>query len=251
LRGDDTFQPKRRRDVTFPLGLAVLVVTAHALGWLAERVKQPALLGHMLAGVLWGPFVLDGVHPDRLLSSLSDVSVMAVVVAAGLEMRLRDVRRSLSGGGLLALGPAFLFPAVGGALFARLAGETVRGAIVVGLCTSVTALPVALRILNRAGLLQSRIAGVAISGALVGDLIVLAGLALMGTGGAVAMPYAVVGFLVSLLASDVVDRFETSRRVRHVVAAITTAVFAPFSLSYQGVQIAPAAAAAAPPVAVR
>ncbi|WP_374634328.1 cation:proton antiporter [Ferrovibrio sp.] len=46
------------------LTLAILLASAHALGYLAERLRQPRLVGEILAGVLLGPFVLKLMLPD-------------------------------------------------------------------------------------------------------------------------------------------------------------------------------------------
>src|SRR5208282_4670310 len=42
----------------FVLTIALLLVAVHGLGYLAERLKQPRIVGEILAGILLGPFVL-------------------------------------------------------------------------------------------------------------------------------------------------------------------------------------------------
>jgi Kef-type K+ transport system membrane component KefB len=49
----------------FVLTIAVLLVAVHGLGYLAERLKQPRIVGEILAGILLGPFVLRFWHPLR------------------------------------------------------------------------------------------------------------------------------------------------------------------------------------------
>ena len=146
--------------MSLALSLIAIVASAHLCGWLSEKAGQPALFGHMLAGLVWGPFALDAIPAVGALGTASDISVLFVVTSAGLGMRLSEVRDVFRGAGVLALLPAFLVPAVAGVLFASAAGQPRRAAIVVGLCVSVTALPVALRILDRAGMLRTRIAAV-------------------------------------------------------------------------------------------
>src|SRR5687768_17065639 len=45
------------------LSLAILVATAHAVGYRFERLRQPRLVGEILTGVLLGPFVLGRWSP--------------------------------------------------------------------------------------------------------------------------------------------------------------------------------------------
>ncbi len=46
------------------LTLAVLLGAAHILGYLAERLRQPRLVGEILAGILLGPYLLKELVPD-------------------------------------------------------------------------------------------------------------------------------------------------------------------------------------------
>jgi Kef-type K+ transport system membrane component KefB len=43
--------------MTLIASLSLVLIIAHLLGWIAERLEQPALLGHMLAGIVLGPLV--------------------------------------------------------------------------------------------------------------------------------------------------------------------------------------------------
>lgn len=153
--------------------LCLLIAAAHLLGRLAERLRQPELLGHMVAGMLLGPALLGWVTASPGLNAVADFAVLMVVVAAGLEMRLRSVTDVFRGRGLLALLPCFLLPVLLGVLFARLTGFAWVAAVVTGLCIGVTALPVALRILAGFHLLGTRLAQIVIAGALLADVAVL------------------------------------------------------------------------------
>src|SRR5580698_7197174 len=47
----------------FVLTIAILLVAVHGLGFLAEKLKQPRIVGEILAGILLGPFVLKVLAP--------------------------------------------------------------------------------------------------------------------------------------------------------------------------------------------
>lgn len=159
--------------------LCLLLIAAHVLGKLAARFGQPELLGHMTAGVLLGPAVLDWVSANHQLNSFADLAVLFVVITAGLEMRLGEVTSMFKGRGVLALLPGVILPAAAGFALALYFAYTWMGATVVALCVSVTALPVALRILASFGLIGTRLAQLTIAGALLADVLVLLGLGIL------------------------------------------------------------------------
>jgi Kef-type K+ transport system membrane component KefB len=153
--------------------LALLLISAHVLGAIAERFNQPALLGHMVAGVVLGPSILGWIEPTVPLGAATDVAVFFVVVTAGLEMRLQDVLAVFRGRGLVALALSFAIPAAAGSSLAFAFHLPLVPSLVLTLCISVTALPVALRILSSFGMLETEVARVAIAGALLSDVFVL------------------------------------------------------------------------------
>jgi len=150
-----------------------MLIGAHLLGWVAERLRQPALVGHMLAGILLGPSVLNWMQAGPKFAAISDLSVLFVVVAAGLEMRMHHVLDVFRGKSSFALLVGFAISTAMSGAFAWLMGMALIPGLVVTLCLSVTALPVALRILSSFGMLDTSIARVAIASALLADIIVL------------------------------------------------------------------------------
>ena len=159
--------------MTLFASLALLLVCAHALGAVAERCKQPALLGHMVAGVVLGPSMLRWIEPTPSLGAATDIAVFFVVMTAGLEMQFQDVLAIFRGRGLAALALSFAIPAAAGSLLALAFHLPFIPGLVLTLCISVTALPVALRILSSFDMLDTEVARVSIAGALLSDVFVL------------------------------------------------------------------------------
>lgn len=191
--------------------LALLSGFALALGVLARRFGQPALLGHMVAGIVLGPSLLGWTRATPALAAAADLAVFFVVVAAGLEMRMPHVLETFGGRGSFALLPGCLIPAAAAGALVWAMGLAFAPAMVVTLCVSVTALPVALRILSELGLLNTHVARVAISSALVSDVLVLLVLGVViamatsqrdaGLLGAVSLAVLKLGVLLLLVAA--------------------------------------------------
>jgi Kef-type K+ transport system membrane component KefB len=159
--------------MTLIVGLFLMLIAAHLLGRLAEKLRQPALAGQMVAGIVLGPSILGWVHAAPMFAAVADLSVLFVVATAGLEMRMQHVLDVFRGKGAFALLLGFAVPAAVAGAFAYAIGQAFVPGLVATLCLSVTALPVALRILSDFGLLETPIARVAIASALLSDVVVL------------------------------------------------------------------------------
>ncbi|MBX3723142.1 MAG: cation:proton antiporter [Turneriella sp.] len=153
--------------------LLVLIIAARLLGSLFKRFHQPAIVGEMLAGVILGPSVLNFIQADAALSGISDLAVFLVVLSAGLEMQFKDILDALKGRGLILAILAFFIPmAAGIAVGIAYELDTMR-VVFLGLCVSITALPVAVRILQSFNMLDSEIARYSVATAVLNDITAL------------------------------------------------------------------------------
>ncbi len=82
---------------------------ALALGCVAERVKMPALVGYLVAGILIGPATPGFVADVELAAQLSEIGVMLLMFGVGLHFSLADllaVRRIALPGAVVQMGLA-------------------------------------------------------------------------------------------------------------------------------------------------
>src|SRR5512137_633777 len=88
------------------ISLSILLATARIFGELAHRLRQPAVVGEILAGVLLGPTVLGAIAPDAnaflfpqtgagavAFHAITAVAVTLFLMVAGLEVDLSNVWR--------------------------------------------------------------------------------------------------------------------------------------------------------------
>src|SRR4051794_27086588 len=170
------------------LQLGVLLGLALLLGRLAVRLRLPAVVGELAAGVLLGPSLLAHLAPSvstwllphdpvqqHLLDAVGLVGVLLLVGVTGMHVDLDLVRRTgvraagVSAGGLLiplatGVGLGFLLPASvsgrGGAVFAMFLG--------VAMCVS--AIPVISKILLELRLLHRGIGQLIMTAAAIDDI---------------------------------------------------------------------------------
>lgn len=145
------------------LGLALL------LGFVAARLKLPALLGYLVAGVLIGPFTPGFVADSNMAAELAEIGVMLLMFGVGLHFSLNDlleVRKIALPGAVLQIAVA---TALGGGL-AWYWGWGLGGALVFGLALSVASTVVLLRALEDSGALESMNGRIAVGWLIVEDL---------------------------------------------------------------------------------
>lgn len=154
----------------FLAGLLILIVAARLIGRLFAVFGQPELIGEILAGILLGPAILGLVKPGPSLSGISNIAVFFIILGAGLEMRFADIAGAMRGRGLLLATISFVVPFAGGVVIGAVFGFDLMRTMFVGLCISITALPVTVKLLGSLGMLHTRIARHALATAVINDL---------------------------------------------------------------------------------
>lgn len=181
------------------LALVIIILAAKAGGWIAVRLRQPAVLGELLAGLLLGPTVLDLIHLpafsdpkllDEEVTALAEIGVVFLMFVAGLEVDVSEMRRagrvSILGGVLGVVVPLIL-----GALIALPFGYHGEAALFVGIILTATSVSISAQTLLELGVLRTR-EGIALLGAAVVDdvlviMLLSVFLALVGGGGSVIL----------------------------------------------------------------
>lgn len=153
--------------------ILLLLVVSRVFGEIMVRFKQPGIIGEILSGVLLGPAVLNLIQPTEHLAGISELSVFLIVLQAGLEMSFTQVVGALFGRGIIISLLAFFIPLGAGTLLGFVYREPPVQALFLGLCMSITALPVAVRILENLKLLDSAIGRYSVSTAILNDVCAL------------------------------------------------------------------------------
>ncbi|MFH1159848.1 MAG: cation:proton antiporter [bacterium] len=159
--------------IPFALLLLLLLLAAKVLGEICERVKQPAMIGEVLAGILLGPSVFAIIEPSQDLQVLADLGILLLIILAGMEIDVEEIRNTIRGrNGWIAI-MTFCIPFLSGLTVGYFFGFDYTFTIFLGLCIAITALPVSIRILMDLGQLKSDIGQRIISAAIFNDVVAL------------------------------------------------------------------------------
>ena len=167
-------------DIPQFVGLLVVILgTAKALGALAQRIGQPAVLGELVAGVLLGHSVLGLVDPQTdVLHLLAELGVIILLFEIGLETNLRQLLQVGGAATVVALVGVALPFALGYVVCVMLGFETLV-AVVAGATLTATSVGITARVLADLNHLQEPESHIILGAAVIDDVIGLVILAVV------------------------------------------------------------------------
>ena len=176
----------------FLLSISIMLFFAKLLGEFFTKIKQPAIIGEILAGVLLGPTVLGMISPDMLewlfpktgevktaLDGFTTIAVVLLLLVSGIEvdfgvvLRHRKTAFSISLIGIivpfaLGFGISYLFPEMMGVQDKNI---HLLFALFIGTAIAISSLPVIAKILIDLNLFKTQIGFIIIAAAMLNDLL--------------------------------------------------------------------------------
>ncbi len=160
------------------LALIIILVAAKASGYVSLRLRQPSVLGELLAGVILGPTVLNMVHTwpvfqnsqvvlEEFITLMAEIGVILLMLLAGLELQLSELMKT-GKVAVLAGTSGVMLPLGLGWTTAALFGTGHVEGLFVGLALSATSVSISAQTLLEMGVLRSRV-GLGLLGAAVFD----------------------------------------------------------------------------------
>lgn len=152
--------------------LALILLASKAAGSLSVRLKQPAVLGKLLVGIILGPALLGLIHETEVLEALSQIGVILLMFLAGLETDLEEFKqsgRSSTYVGFLGI----ILPLGLGYLAGVLLGMPVLEALFLGLLLSATSVSISVQSLKELGKLKSKEGATVLGAAVIDDVVVI------------------------------------------------------------------------------
>jgi CPA2 family monovalent cation:H+ antiporter-2 len=156
-------------DISLITTLAAGFGLALILGFIAARLKLPALVGYLLAGIAIGPATPGFVADAQIATQLAEVGVMLLMFGVGLHFSVDDlmaVRKIALPGAIVQMVVATAL----GAGIATLWGWNLGAALVFGISLSVASTVVLLKALESRGLVESGDGRIAVGWLVVEDL---------------------------------------------------------------------------------
>ena len=152
------------------IDLLLVFMAAKLMGEVFERLKQPAVIGELLAGVIIGPGLLGWVQPGAVLSTVATMGVIVLMFVVGLETRPTDLFK-VGGRALVVGGVGIILPLACGFWFATALGHGRPEALFVGTALVATSVGITARVLSDRGFLSTTEARIILAAAVIDDVL--------------------------------------------------------------------------------
>lgn len=175
---------------TLLLQIAAIIALSRVMGVLFARMRQPQVIGEMLAGIMLGPSILGLLWPDgyaglfppetvRYLNVLAQVGIVLFLFLVGLEFDPSMVRHRGKTAAIVSTSSVVVPLAMGIALAYLIhdvfgpaqQANMLPSALFLGAAISVTAFPVLARIIAERNLQRTTLGALAITSAAVNDVL--------------------------------------------------------------------------------
>ncbi|WET67716.1 cation:proton antiporter [Sphingobacterium sp.] len=168
--------------------IVTIIIAARIMGWICIKIKQPVVIGEMLAGIILGPSLLGLYFPEfshtlfpveslSNLQFLSQIGLILFMFIIGMELDL-NVLRNKAHDAVVISHASIVIPFTLGislAYFLYLFHpptnvEFLSYSLFIGISMSITAFPVLARIIQERGLQKSKLGAMAITCAAADDI---------------------------------------------------------------------------------
>jgi Kef-type K+ transport system membrane component KefB len=155
---------------TLLLQMFTIFVCAKIFGEVFERLRLPAVLGEILAGIVLGPYAANIIVPSDTIVSLAEIGAIFLLFTVGLETSPTELRR-IGGRSLNVAIAGIVLPFFCGWLYLGLSGVTTHEAIFVAAAMVATSVGITARVLQDLEVLKGRAANIILGAAVFDDIL--------------------------------------------------------------------------------
>lgn len=153
----------------FLLELGGILLAAHIAGLVSERLKQPAVLGQIVVGLILGAGLME---KTEIINQFAEIGVVFLMFIAGLETDVKELVESSKSSSMIALGgvivPALLV-FLGMILIIPSHDKTV--ALFLGVVSTATSVSISVQTLREIGQLRTKQGLMILGAAIIDDVV--------------------------------------------------------------------------------
>lgn len=171
------------------ISLSILLFTAKIFAEIFQRIKQPVVLGELLAGIIVGPYALGGlplfdgqplVILNETVKHIGELAAIVILFIAGLEITPREFLRG--GAASFTIGSlGVIVPFATGFIVLTSYGLDSFEVLLIATALTATSIAISIQVLTELGKMQSKEARLILGAAIVDDILAIAILSVVVT----------------------------------------------------------------------
>lgn len=171
------------------ISLSILLFSAKIFAEIFQRIKQPVVLGELLAGIIVGPYALGGlplfdgqplVVLDETVKHIGELAAIVILFIAGLEITPREFLRG--GAASFTIGSlGVIVPFSIGFVILTIYGLDSFEVLLIATALTATSIAISIQVLTELGKMQSKEARLILGAAIVDDILAIAILSVVVT----------------------------------------------------------------------
>ena len=162
------------------LSLFVMLAAAKIMGEIFERLRQPTVVGEILAGVVIGPSVFGWLAPNEITATLAEIGVIFLLFTVGLETKPASIFYVGKRAMLVAI-LGVVTPFIAGWLLMKAWGGSGIESMFLGTAMVATSVGITARVLSTMGVLNALTSRIILGAAVIDDILGLMILAVVSS----------------------------------------------------------------------
>ena len=167
-------------ETNFLSDLAIVMIVAGLVTVVFHRLKQPVVLGYIIAGVIIGPHTppFPLIRDEQTIRTLSELGVIFLMFSLGLEFSLRKLKE-VGATAFIAATTAILVMLCAGYSLGQAFGWSTMDSIFLGAILSISSTTIIIKVLDELGLKKERFAELIFGILIVEDILAIVMIALL------------------------------------------------------------------------
>jgi CPA2 family monovalent cation:H+ antiporter-2 len=201
---------------------AVIMIVSSIMAMLSYKLRQPMVIGYILAGMIIGPYTppFSLILNIEVLNLFAEIGIILLLFVVGMEFPIEKLRRIGKKASVIAISEALGTFVIGLAVGTQVLHYSLPNSLFLALAISVTSTVIVMRILEELDMVKEQAATLILGVAVIEDIIIISMLAILqsitSTGGGqlsvgelVISILSVLAFIVGVLyvGSRIVPRF--------------------------------------------
>jgi Kef-type K+ transport system membrane component KefB len=163
----------------FLFDLALILISTKIFGLITKRFQMPQVVGALLAGLIFGPIGFDLIKETDFIHKTSEIGVIVLMFAAGLETNIKDLKKTGTASAIIAIFGVVL-PLLGGFAIASLFNTTPMSDasasiflqnVFIGIILTATSVSITVETLKEMGKLSTRAGNAILGAAIIDDIL--------------------------------------------------------------------------------